>query len=108
MRLTLFWADNQSQNTSAIDTQSVNSQNIIEIPPYHNRDFTAKSTFDPVHLNQGLEPFQKAVKHRISSQPIRAPMTKNVTRTSLLKRLTEVHVSAFKIKQHIFKNACLN
>ncbi len=37
MRLTLFWADNQSLNTSAIDTQSVNSQNIIEILPYHFR-----------------------------------------------------------------------
>ncbi len=83
MRLTLFWAENQPQDTSVIDTQSANPQNNIEIPPYYNRDFTAKSTFDPVHLNQGLEPFQKAVKHCISLQPIRAPMTKN----SALKRI---------------------
>ncbi len=79
MRLTLFWAEDQRQNSSAFDTQSANSQNNTGIPPYHNSDFIAKSTFDPVHLNQSLEPFQKAVKHRISSQPIRAPMTKNVT-----------------------------
>ncbi len=79
MRLTLFWAEDQPQNISVLGTQNTNPQNHIVIPPYHNRDFIDKSTFDPVHLNQGLESFQKAVKHRISSQPIRAPMTKNVT-----------------------------
>ncbi len=117
MRVTLFWALDQSQDTSAIDTQSANSQNNIEFPPYHNSDFTAKS----VHLNQGLEPFQKSVKHCIYSQPIRASMIKNVTfeeiqalkelftnQDIIIKRLTKVHVSASKIIQHIFKNACLS
>ncbi len=63
MRLTLFWAEDQSQNTSGTGTQSVFTQNNTTIPPYHNRDFIAKSTFDPIQFNPGLEPFQKAVKH---------------------------------------------
>ncbi len=79
MQLTLFWAENHPQDTLVIDAQSANSPNNIEISPYHKRDFPAKSTFNPLHLNQGLEPFQKAVKRCISSQPIRAPMTKYVT-----------------------------
>ncbi len=90
MRLTLFWAEDQPQNSSVSNTQNMYTQNTAQIEPYHSKLFIEKSTFDPVHLNQGLEPFQKAVKNTISTQPIRAPMTKNVSSEEIeaLKQLS--------------------
>ncbi len=106
IRLNLFWAEDQSQNTSATGTQSVITQNNTSIPPYHNRYFTAKSTFDPIQFNPGLEPFQKAVKHRISSQPIRVPMTKNVTREEI-QALKELSSNQDIIIKKADKGSCI-
>ncbi len=59
-------------------------------PLFHAKIFIEKSTFDPLVYNQGIfDVFQKAVRHKITQQPIRTPRYKNINKKELeaLKQL---------------------
>ncbi len=86
LRLKRFRADHNKHST----TEDTSSDDGELPPPFFDKQFIEKSTFDPLIYNQGtFDVFQKAIRHKITKQPIRTPRYNNTNKKELeaLKQL---------------------